>query len=261
MESLEQVIGRFEGISLAETGMRAPLMKRTDSKYVLDEHLLPQLLNSCLEEYVMVDINGVRDCRYVTTYYDTQRFDFYHAHHAGKLNRIKVRIRRYVDTNTRYLEVKRRFNKGNTQKIRKMLIPEDHHPLVSLQDPEFQDVHPFLQVPLTGIVRVAYRRITLVRKNKPERVTFDFDLSFSSGGRTILFPNYTVVEVKQAVNAPSFFKELMRLNAFREGAISKYCLGVMQLYDQVRKNRFKHLMKQLNKRGYHGIHTDTEGPE
>ena len=42
----------------------------------------------------------------------------YHDHHNGKLNRYKVRRRRYIDTDTEFLEVKLKNNKKRTIKSR-----------------------------------------------------------------------------------------------------------------------------------------------
>lgn len=257
-ESMKEYLGGFEIISLDEVREKAALMKRIDTKFALNTKKLKQILIDCRDHYRIVDIDGNRLLGYETTYFDTDTFAFYHAHQSGRLNRIKVRTRKYVYTDTLFLEVKHRLNKGNTQKIRKALISGETEPLTYLTDPVFEQVGTFLNDPLFEKVRVSYDRITLVSKKDIERVTIDTDLHFSTPEKTVHFPYYAVAEVKQMTRSASFFKNMMKKNQSIDHTLSKYCLGVSHLFDDVKKNRFKDVISKLNKSGFYGIVTGTE---
>jgi hypothetical protein len=62
---------------------------------------------------------------------------FYHAHHAGRVNRQKIRVRTYVETGSQFLEIKRHQKKGRTVKVRKLMTDSEISPLNCLLDPFF----------------------------------------------------------------------------------------------------------------------------
>ena len=57
----------------------------------------------------------------------------------------------------------------------------------------------------------------------------------------------SVAEVKQERRAPSYFHEEMRRLGLREGALSKYCLGIANLADGAKRNRFKGILRRLER--------------
>src|SRR5690606_31022332 len=103
----------FEAITLDQMD-QVRLMRRTDTKFVFSIQHLPAMLKIALPDYYMVEIENEREQIYTTTYFDTPEYDMYNIHHNGKLNRHKVRIRKYVYSNQEFLEVKRKNNKGET---------------------------------------------------------------------------------------------------------------------------------------------------
>src|SRR5690606_26924106 len=68
--------------------------------------LLPNVFEAMDDQYSVLEINGIRCFHYETTYFDTDDHRFYHMHRTGRLNRFKVRVRRYVDSDVQFLEVK-----------------------------------------------------------------------------------------------------------------------------------------------------------
>ena len=110
-------LDKFQPISLEEMDA-VSLMKRVDTKFIFNIKILPQLLENIHKEYRVLEINKNRVMTYKSNYFDTPNSDLYLMHHNGKAKRVKIRIRNYVESNLFFLEVKKKFNKGNTEKSR-----------------------------------------------------------------------------------------------------------------------------------------------
>jgi hypothetical protein len=80
-----------------------------------------------------------------------------------------------------------------------------------------------------------------------ERLTIDMDLHYRFGEKTAEFPNIVIAEVKQDRSQKSMFISLMMKNHIQQVSISKYCLGIATLVDQVKKNNFKVRLNYINK--------------
>lgn len=245
MNEIKSTISTFHAIGLEETNAKAALLERMDTKYAFRLDVLPSVIDACREDYDILEINGNRLLPYETTYFDTSQLFYFHAHHAGHGNRLKVRIRKYNHDGASYLEVKHKNNKGITQKTR--AVYSDNLPVsTQLMDPQFTLQQHLIKNNLEQTILIRYMRITLVSKVQKERVTIDSLLNFSNAERQVSMPGYTVAEVKQAKSGPSYFAQLMKSKNIREGGISKYCLGVIGLYQHAKKNRFKPFLHQLN---------------
>ncbi|NRB38289.1 MAG: polyphosphate polymerase domain-containing protein [Pseudomonadales bacterium] len=229
----------------------AKLMRRVDTKYLVPIAKLAEVLAQMSDYYSVLEIEGGRSSKYKTTYYDTDGLDFYHQHHRGSMNRFKVRHRHYQDSDTAYLEVKHKGNKGFTNKKRV-------HVGTTASD-DLADVKNFLQslnVPSIDGLRAkqqgSYRRIALANETVGERLTLDFDLKFSDWNNDhdgTHLPHFFIAELKQArLNRNSPFVDVMRKWNIRPENFSKYCMGCCLLGDDsLKKNRFKPLLNQLNK--------------
>jgi hypothetical protein len=212
------------------------LMDRMDSKYMFTMQTLPQILNDCKEHYRVVEINGQRYSSYETLYYDTEDYRLYNQHHSGKLNRYKVRKRTYVESNLSFLEVKFKDNKGRTTKDRVKLKTNtiDGNAIEFLEKET-----PLKAKDLKPSVNITYSRITLVHKGLSERITIDVNLTVSKDAHSRKFHNLVIAEVKQNKSSNSEFTHLMREFRIKEGSMSKYCIGVSNLVEEVKKNNFK----------------------
>lgn len=245
MEELEPLLNRFNGISLIDTCSKAALLERVDLKYVLKQEDLPRLLSACTNHYAVLDINGSRISRYETDYYDTKELHFYRVHHAGHMNRHKIRVRRYPDTATGFLELKRKTNKGITFKTRKKLDFFSTTQLSLTEEPLFNELSTQSNEPLMVSAEIKYQRITLVSLHSAERVTIDLFLEFKHEHKTVALPGFVVAEVKQEKSSSSFFTQLMKQEGLRAGAMSKYCMAICFLYAQAKKNRFKPYLNKI----------------
>lgn len=244
LTSIQKEIDSFESISLAEMD-KVKLMDRVDVKYLIPLSHLAQVLAEARENYRVVEINQERICAYETQYFDVNNdMTLYQKHHSGFLNRYKVRTRNYVGSNLQFFEVKFKNNKGRTLKKRIRTNLYDQ-PEIKASESDFLTKHSPLQPDaLRGILWVYYKRITLVSKHNLERLTIDLELSFQNEGQEKKYPKIVIAEVKQEKMGASHFIDIMRKWRIRQGSISKYCFGIVSLFDNIKQNRFKpHLLK------------------
>jgi hypothetical protein len=235
----------FRSVSLADLGAAA-LMDRVDTKFVIPALSAPEILAGLGDEYRVLEVSGRRLSRYSTRYFDTPDLRLYHDHHAGRGRRFKVRVRTYVDSEARFLEVKLRTGKGRTTKERVSLAHELLDPVERLaRDGMLGSQRAFSARELRESLVVDYTRLTLVRDASPERVTLDLMLRFSRGGETRSFPGVVIGEIKQARRVRSRFLEAMRELRLREGSLSKYCLGIAALEPAARTNNFRSALRRL----------------
>ncbi|MDQ3046385.1 MAG: polyphosphate polymerase domain-containing protein [Bacteroidota bacterium] len=241
-------MGEFTPITLEEMD-NVKLMDRTDTKFVFTQEQLPMILDELKESYRVLNVNGIMISRYESLYFDTQNFELYHKHQCGKLNRYKVRFRKYVESELNFFEVKFKNNKGRTIKDRvkqKQIDGIIHEKAEAL----LKEKTPFQSSSLEAKFWVNYSRITLVNKNSPERVTIDIDLTFKNTDQNKTIHNLVIAEVKQDKAATSAFIRLMKKLHIREGSISKYCFGVVSLFSTIKSNNFKQKINSLNKIRY-----------
>jgi len=240
---LQNILNQFEPISLKEMDS-VKLMDRTDTKFTFTENELEKVLSMVKEDYRVLEIEGKRQSSYKTLYYDTDNLKMYLNHHNGHLNRYKIRHRTYVDSNTGYLEVKYKNNKGRTikERIKKKITPlnweKDTGDFLLEKTPYSPDM-------LKPTLWVNYKRITLVSKNNTERVTIDVDLEFINDNITESLNSLVIAEVKLDKKSPSVFLSKMKELHIREGSISKYCMGIALTKPQVKINNFKEKLMSL----------------
>jgi hypothetical protein len=245
MEDLEQILKLSTPITLGEMD-EVKLLDRTDTKFVFSIDYLPSVLSRLSKDYQPLNINGQCISKYKTIYYDTDDFQMYLSHQNRKSNRFKIRARRYVDSNLHFFEIKFKTNKGRTIKER-MKIKKIKELLGKKASRFLTERTHFDPASLKAKIWVNYSRITLVNMNTKERVTIDSDLTFEKDGLTKPFTHIAIVEVKQEKSSASFFGKIMREMRIEQGSMSKYCIGITQLYDSVKKNNFKPRLLFLNK--------------
>lgn len=241
----EEAARGFAPISLDEMGSAA-LMDRVDRKFLLPAARLAEILERLSGRYRALEVGGRRLSRYSTRYFDTRDLALYHAHHSGRARRYKVRVRRYVDSESRWLEVKLKANQGRTVKERVSLAHDRVAPMERLASEAILGVtDAFAAESLAEAAVVEYSRITLVRDDAPERITLDLMLTFSRSGSTRSFPGVVVAEIKQPRRAASPFLEIVREMGVREGAPSKYCAAIATLEPRAKSNRFREAVRRL----------------
>lgn len=246
-DTLHQLISTYQPISLNEMDAVA-LMDRVDNKFVFNIFQLFDILSECINEYRILEINSVRNHLYDSVYFDTNNFDLYLHHHNQRLNRYKIRFRKYVTSNgLTFFEIKYKDNKEKTYKKRKKHIDIEYQ----IKD----ELKPFLiqqsslnSDELFPSLKIKYNRITLVHKNLNERVTIDTQLEFDNFQNTYSFNNIVIAEVKRnSYSEHTTFLKLLHQHHIREGGLSKYCTGVALTYSNIKKNNFLPKLRYFEK--------------
>ena len=155
----------------------------------------------------------------------------YHRHHNRVLCRKKVRMRSYLDTGDCFFEIKHKSNKGRVNKKRIQLpITNFDTSSFNTDSVEFLQKQTDYQGPdLLPQVRTTFDRITLVNKEKTERLTIDVNLNFENRQTGIIqgFPDIMIIELKQDSSSASMMKSILMDLRIQPKSISKYCLGTV----------------------------------
>jgi hypothetical protein len=246
-DAIVSAVARLSPIALDDVG-NAALLNRFESKFLVPAPAMADVLQCCAASYRVLDVGGRRLCGYSTTYFDTADLAFYRAHQTGRLPRRKVRLRTYVDTGARFLEIKDKGNSGRTRKTRVALDGDTScdgalAALLAERSPGRR---------LLASMRVDYKRVTLVSMSQDERVTFDCELAVMFGNEIVAYPGVAIIEVKRGNRGRSGFLDAMRTRRFRTARFSKYCLGVSALRADAICYRDPRILRQLQ-RVSHGI--------
>jgi hypothetical protein len=246
MQQLLNILNDFDSISL-EVMDRVKLMNRTDTKFAFTIEKLIEFLPKITGKFDVLEINGTRTPHYESLYFDDNQFSFFKDHHNGKTDRFKVRIRKYVESNLLFLEIKHKF-KGRTDK--KRILTDDFTLELDKVQKKFLEKHLHDDKELVPTMWNSFQRITLVHKELNERLTLDFNIEFHYQNSTRKFDRLIIAELKQEdLNRNSEFYQLMKSNQIRPYRLSKYCIGSIELYgeDRLKFNRFKKKLLYLKK--------------
>lgn len=250
LSNIEQSLLAFEPTTLKEMD-GVSLMNRTDTKFVFEARLLPELLEKVSPHYKSLEINSVRFAKYKTDYFDTLDYGLFTAHQNGKQNRYKIRYREYVGSNLSFLEVKFKNNKGKTIKSR-IKAWVDQEQFKQEDDTFLKQKTPFSGANLKHVLTNNFSRITLVSKTDKERLTIDFSLQFQDSNTLKVLGNLAIAEVKQEkVNRDSKVMRILKEMHIPVASFSKYATGAALLNPQLKYNKFKSNLLFLNK-----IHND-----
>ncbi len=247
---LEHIIRAMEPISLEEMD-HVKLMRRRDTKFVIAATQLPEILEQVKNNYRVLEINGERIHTYQTMYYDTPSFEMYQNHHNRRLNRYKVRMRKYVESELTFLEIKFKNNKRET--IKKRIRPEQlNGGAISGEKSDLflRTNSPYSSAMIGPALQNSFKRITIVHKTIPERITLDIDLNFTriDGSLSRDLPAISVIEIKRdRDSASSDMATLLRNNKIQASGFSKYCMGTVLTNPEVKNNLFRKNIRILNK--------------
>lgn len=245
---LQSLLNGYRTVSLEEMG-KVKLMNRVDTKFVTTMDRLEKLLELAVDRYFIQEIEGKQMMPYTTLYYDTDTCDMYAQHHRGKKNRQKIRVRRYESSGIAFLEVKRKNNKGRTDKKRMQV--NDRVPDLDL----YVYRNFLLQKSRYGAFRLlpqlsnAFRRITLVNNDMTERLTIDFDLRFhneQTGLDSDMGP-LVIIEVKRDGQTYSPVLDLLKQLRIHQSGFSKYCIGMSLTNPSLKRNRFNQRLRYVSK--------------
>lgn len=252
-EKVTKLLESFEKIPLTETSS-LQLLDRYDTKYTFQLTALLPILEECRASYLVTTVRKERIFSYETWYYDTPSYQFYNAHHNGKMHRYKIRYRHYEGFDLIFAEVKEKF-KGKT--FKKRVSTDKFNDIgAALEDEKFKGEAsqllklstPFLLEELQPVLKVCFQRITLVNRNRMERITIDTGLTYQAFGiEKGTEPSQIVIaEIKhQGLTPKSEFSKILKDRGIHPASFSKYCTGIAHLTDGVKKNNFKRQLAAL----------------
>lgn len=246
-----KILQSFDPVSLSQMDS-VKLLDRVDRKFVFSKSKLENFLEKLIDNYYVLEINNIRNCSYQTIYFDTDDFKFYTDHHNGKLNRSKVRMRRYVESDSNFFEIKKKSNNGRTKKHRITIEKFDNN----WSKEKINLLNKYINIETNKInpkIMVNYKRITLVSKLFDERITIDTELWFENNTKQSYFNNFVIVELKQNYKTFSQALKVLVDERIHEKSLSKYCLGISSLYNEVKINNFKSKFNQIKKICYENI--------
>jgi hypothetical protein len=246
-EVIESILAKASPIRLDQMDQVA-LQNRIDKKYILHIDRLAEVLELVIGHYRVLEIDEKRVFSYKTVYFDTPDHRFYHDHHNGMINRIKVRCRQYVESDRVYFEIKRKYQGYRTDKFRKS-IPSVIDNLGIAEYDEVKARYKKYNVDnLNVTLHNFFYRVTLVSKRYTERVTLDFHLKFAKDGKTALIDDIAIIEVKQGkYDDKSPIVQVLKKERIYPNNISKYTYGVLLLGTGIKYNAFKALLNRVSK--------------
>jgi hypothetical protein len=253
MNRIEQTIAAFNPATLEDLSA-IKLLKRFDTKFIFHREQLGAVFDYLSGRYQILEIGSNRSFGYETLYYDTDDYLFYHQHHNRKLNRYKIRCRRYRQSDQCYFEVKFKNNRRKTIKSRLPLGNGGIHPGLS-EDSKFFAKERMLVGDSRVIdkikptLKVEYNRITFANPANKERLTVDTGLTFvdRDEGRHQI-DNLIIAELKSENVSPNsmLYQDLKGLRIY-PSKFSKYCMGIAMTQPHVKTNRFKKKILGLKK--------------
>ena len=216
------------------------LMKRTDTKFVIHKNSINEVLERIKEHYHILEINSNRLMTYNSTYFDTEELSFYLDHHNQRKVRAKVRVREYLETDVKFIEVKQKSNKGQTSKTR-----QKTKEIENITTNQFAQEQLRNEKQLHKTISNSFNRFTLVSNKLKERVTFDTNIKFNG---ELWNENLAIIELKQENlrRSSPIFSVLKQLH-FKPARISKYCLGMSEVYPYLKTNNFKPIFRNIKK--------------
>ena len=244
--SLQNILKDHQTLSLADLE-KVKLLDRQDTKFVFNQVQLPLILDKIKPFYRILEINNDLLFTYENTYFDTDDFLFYNQHHNEKRERYKVRFRKYSSNSKTFFEIKIKNNKNRT--VKKRLMVEEMNGCLGGREIELVSNIIGLQPnQLTTKLNIQFSRITLADNSFNERLTIDTNLSAKNGSSSKIFDKLVISEIKQKkYNPKSQYIQILRDLRIPEMRFSKYCMGMLHVNKEIKYNRFKPKLLQINK--------------
>lgn len=231
MSAISDALAALPSITLDELNAQAALLRRTDRKYILSEAQFLDLLAQLQGDIRVLEIDGDRNPRYESLYFDTPERESFRAAAHKRRRRFKVRTRSYVETGQTYLEVKLRDARRRTLKLRTPHVFTERDHLDDLGRGFVRDV--FVEHGLdAGIVErllpslhTRFRRTTLFVPSADCRVTVDTSLVFEQAAGDIVVDEHLILlETKSDAQNPTVDRLLWRMG-IRPSKLSKFAIG------------------------------------
>lgn len=222
----------------------AELQNRVDRKYVVGAQQLERLFHAIGTGVEVLEIGHQRLLTYQSTYLDSADLITYRAHLQRRRKRYKVRLRHYVDTDTRFLEIK---HKGPRQDTLKTRTKHDDSTVgragLSFAADVVARAYGFGIPELRPTAQTTNRRSTFLMREHSARFTVDVNVAFrAASGRAGLRPGYAVLETK-SLDGRTPVDAALRDLRIRPTSISKYCTAVALLSGDLPSNPWHRVLR------------------
>ena len=246
------LIAPFRPTSLEQLQAGSAMLERMDNKYVVRETVLRQIVASLGEHFDILEIDGKRAFTYETCYFDDAKYSSYFEHHQGRRQRCKIRVRKYADVQSCFVEVKLKDKRGSTVKKR-LDHPMDRYGVLderamahvrnsyeALYGREFAAA-------LRPVLEIVYQRVTLVAKAGGERMTIDSGLHFANADRSHSVDDGIFVLETKSPNGNGIADKILReVHQHPTRHCSKYCIGAATLQLVNKHNTFLPALRKVN---------------
>jgi len=211
-------------------------------------YLLKLNENPCYiyNNHKILEIANKRIFQYQNLYFDTDDYFFYRQHHNKKLNRYKIRYRKYIETNQCYFEIKFKNNLKKTIKDRLLLEEKNINYELTERAKKFAGKcilkeQQYLIEKIRPKLWIEFFRITFANQGSGERLTFDFNLTYSDKISYLeTINNLVIVEHKsERSSLNSLFSQYLKSLKILPATFSKYCAGIAVKEKNIKQNRFK----------------------
>jgi hypothetical protein len=247
----EFMFGDFAAISLEHLNNKASMLNRLDNKYIVSLEVMRQIIPALAEHFEILEIEGKHDFTYETCYFDDDSYSAYFAHHQGRRKRVKVRTRKYIDSDLCFLEMKIKSTRGMTIKKRLAIQAENAHHLDTSAREQlnlwYQSVYgEAFSGALQPVLNMRYQRMTLVALHGSERMTIDHRLCFADGTTSkSVSENVFVLEAKSVQGNGIADQLLRRYHQHPTNHCSKYCVGMSVMEKITKSNQFLPAIRKL----------------
>lgn len=233
---------RFGLITLDELNRQATLLDRMENKYVVRSESAREIVERLKDDFNLLRIGDKVVFTYETIYFDSDNLVAYRAHAQGRRKRFKIRSRHYVDSGLYYFEVKLKGVRDRTIKERIRHDGREHGQMSDgirafVRDC-FREVYgEDFRHEIGPTLKMQCKRITLVGKGSPERVTMDFDLEFfRADGSAVPVPEGSVVVEVKSERGLGVADRVIRRLGVRETSYSKYFIGLKAARPELKGN-------------------------
>lgn len=250
LESVRQAVSELPGLTLEQVNAKAALQQRVDTKFIVHPSALVGLMEQLRGQLEVLDIDGTRSFSYDSIYFDTPHLRTYRDHLQGRRRRFKVRTRHYVDSDFTVLEVKTKGLRGKTEKVRinhdtsgdELGAVGTQFVAGKLAEYGIADAHSVVR-DLQPALRTSYRRITLVGKYRPFRMTCDAVLNCADENNAVLtLRDRVLVETKTPSMRDPLIGRMYRLG-IRPVGMSKYCAGIGMLKEDMSSMKWNKVIR------------------
>ncbi|NRQ50435.1 polyphosphate polymerase domain-containing protein [Aeromicrobium stalagmiti] len=237
----------LEPISLDDLTARAELLTRIDRKYLVTRAIADRLVTELDDRAMVLEIDGAREFGYRSVYFDTPALSSYLGAAQGRRRRFKVRIRTYLDSGDRFVEVKTRGQRGSTVKERVPAWRDDR-----LDPDDRAYVREALRAggieadvrSLAPVLTTEYDRSTLYSPVSGGRTTIDTELHWQlPGGGGFTPRDLAIVETKSTGSASEVDRLLWSMRQ-RPRSVSKYATGLAVMRPDLPSHRWHPVIRR-----------------